>query len=149
MKHLGYINGEGGPLLIIDVSISSSWKGVSGDSSDYARACQLFDGNPNLEGGAILIGEGTGMLWEMKGPGNADAFINDHVVILRTWPTNSDDRTIPEKLAAEPLTAPSELGQVQATTGVIVVLWAAEDGGCVRSGSVTTDGRPTGPMTIE
>jgi hypothetical protein len=148
MKHLGYINAEGGPLLIMDANVSCLWKGTADDGSDYARACQLFDSDPGFEGVAVPIGDGAGMLWEMKGPGTAHAFMGDHLVIVRTWPVNPDDNTIPEKLAKEPMAAHSELGQIRVTTGVVVVLWSAESGACVRAVSVPPDGRPTGPTAV-
>ena len=103
MKQLGYINAEGGPLLIMDASVSHSWKGIEGDGCDYKEACKLFDVNPSIEGGPISIDGETGMLWEMKGPGTADAFMNDHLVIVRTWPTNPSDTTASLYFANEPI----------------------------------------------
>lgn len=132
MIHLGRIDAEGGPLLIMDADGLPLWEGSGGNGTDYQRACQLFDKSPSLEGTTISIGNKAGMLWEMKGAGTADVFTNDHLVVTRTWPTNSQDNTIPQKLAAQPLAICSELGQIQIATGTLVVLWAAENGSNVR-----------------
>jgi len=148
LKHLGYINTEGGPILVMDASLCRFWRGAAGDGTDYLRVCQSFDRNPNQAGAPISIGDSHAMLWEMEGAGTADAFINDHLVILRTWPCDPRDNTVPRKLAAEPLATGSELGQIQVPTGILVILWAAENGDCVKSLDVSENGRPAGNMAM-
>lgn len=132
----------------MDASVSHSWKGIEGDGCDYKEACKLFDVNPSIEGGPISIDGETGMLWEMKGPGTADAFMNDHLVIVRTWPTNPSDTTASLYFANEPILNPFELGRLTIRTGVIAILWATENGQCVQSLNIPLNGRPTGPMAI-
>ena len=128
MKHLGYINTEGGPLLIADAAVAKFWEGTYGDGADYKRACKVFDDEPDVEGGAININNQAGLLWEMDGAGTADVFMSDHLVIVRTWPTDQSENTTPSLLANEPLQNSFELGNLTVDTGAIAVFWAAENG---------------------
>ncbi len=88
MNYIGWINAEGGPLLLIDPALAPFWQGSSG--TDYDRACGLFDANSGIEGTPISVGAGKGILWEMGGPGTAHVFREDetHYIVVRPWPTD-------------------------------------------------------------
>jgi len=70
MDVLGYINAEGGPLVVIDRALVPLWKGIGGE--DYDRVCTIFNNNSELKGAEIGIGGGKRIVWEMKGAETAD-----------------------------------------------------------------------------
>ncbi len=149
MTQVGYINAEGGPLLVMDASVALLWKGVDEGGIDYKRACALFDKSPTIEGGDIPIGKTTGMVWEMKGPGTANIFTNSHLMIIRAWLVDPTDNAAVRQLAEHPVLALSELGQLTVSTGMLAILWAAENGKCIQTSADPPSGCPTGATTFE
>lgn len=154
MKYLQEVSTEGGPLLIADAALARSWRGIEGDNkSDYTRACKIFEsGDP--PGGAIPLGSGQAVVWDMEGPGVADVFAPNStcMIIVRAWLDNlegSEEFDAVEKLAHVPIGVATELGILEITSGVLAILWAAEDGECIESLDIPEDGRPTGKSASE
>jgi hypothetical protein len=149
MDYIGWINAEGGPLLLTDAALAASWQGSSG--TDYERACGLFDAHPGIEGTAISVGAGMGILWEMSGPGTAHVFRDDesHYVIVRPWPTDPTNYDAPRLMAEQASTTSVEIGPLSTESRVLLILWAVEDGPLVESPQTTEPSRPTGEKAIE
>jgi hypothetical protein len=151
MNYLGYVNTEGGPLLISDVALVCHWNGIVG--TDYNRACALYDADETLEGIEIEIKDGKAFLWEMRGAGTAEIFkINDnHLVIVRIWPTDPLDSSVTRLIAGEPLKEIKRLGNLTIETCALAVLWAAEDGTCIEfpANIKSESGRPIGEIMID
>jgi hypothetical protein len=148
-SNLGYINAEGGPLLLIDGDLARHWNGVSG--SDYHRACALFDANPALQGSEIIVDDGQAIVWEMSGPGTADVFRENesHLVVLRSWLNDPISSGAPRLIAKEPSKSMTEIGQLTVGSGILVILWATEDGGTLDLAASLASGRPVGDLSIE
>jgi hypothetical protein len=150
MDHLGYINAEGGPLLVADSVLVPYWKGIEGP--DYDRARAIFDDSPEIEGAAINIGPGRGLLWEMQGAGTADVFKNSesHICVTRIWPHDPRDSTAPQSIAGRPVGHEEYIGDLLVESGRLTILWAAEDGSRLGLPSDAVHvGRPTGDMAID
>jgi hypothetical protein len=147
METLGYLNAEGGPLLIVDGISASAWHGIEG--SDYNRARALFDSQPALEGFEIAVG--AEKVWEMSGAGTADVFrSNDsRIVIVRAWlhdPQNSD---APLTLAELPLNRPTRIGSLTADSMTIAILWAPENGKGFDLPAELNVARPSAELSID
>lgn len=75
MKLIGAVSSEGGPLIFLNSSEASDWRGIEDGGDDYRRACALFEANPAPEGGLLgLRGGGQALLWEMGGGGSAEIY---------------------------------------------------------------------------
>src|SRR5438105_6947018 len=100
MRHLGFVQAEGGPLVLLDTALARSWAGIAG--SDYNRACDFFDSHPDAEGGIITVGPGWALVWEMGGAGTADISESQDrsVVVVRAWPSSAADKSVVKTLAA-------------------------------------------------
>jgi hypothetical protein len=95
MKLLGYVSGEGGPLVIGDASVVRTWRGYVDDEpdDDYKRVCAVFDNDPQCEGGPIDIGSGHIVTWEMQGGGTSSVYetVDGGLVVVRPWLQDTDD----------------------------------------------------------
>jgi hypothetical protein len=149
MQHIGYVNAEGGPLLLIDARLASDWQGTSGN--DYERACKLFDSTAGLEGGEISVGTGKGLLWEIAGPGTADVFKqDDNYLIVRVWPADPSDQNASALIANQSGTKPVKVGTLLVTGGTLAILWAAEDASLLEPHTaVSQPSRPKGETAID
>jgi hypothetical protein len=125
------------------------WKGIEGD--DYVRACAIFDDTPKTEGAEIDIGTGKGIIWEMQGAGTADVFMHSesHLCITRIWPHDSTDQSAPQYIADQPVRRDQYIGDLLVESGVLVILWAPEDGSSINLASNANVSRPTGEMAID
>lgn len=133
VKYLGYIDAEGGPIIVVDLNLAPLWRGTDDDGEDYRRACEFFDANPAVEGGAISIASGTGTIWELNGAGTVDIFEvgNNCLTIIRPWldaPQHEPSDQILPRLAEAKLVDPIELTELEVPSAEIVILWAAESG---------------------
>jgi len=149
MDYLGYINAEGGPLLLMDSVLVPYWKGI--EESDYNRACAIFDNNPEIQGAEIDIGPGRGVLWEMQGAGTADVFKHSesHICVTRIWPHDPKDSRAPQLIAEQPLRRDHHIGDLLVESGVLVILWAPENGSGIKLLPDAAVSRPTGDMAID
>jgi hypothetical protein len=149
MELLGYINAEGGPLLIVDGISASAWNGI--DGSDYDRACALFDSSPALEGCQIAVGSHEGIVWEMCGAGTADVFKSavSGVVIVRSWLHDPSDRHAPLTLAEHPLNRPTRIGSLSADSMTVAIFWASERGKGFYLPVGLNVARPIGDLSID
>lgn len=149
MTYLGYINAEGGPLLVADGSRVSGWKGIEG--ADYDRACAIFDSDPALEGAEIDLGDGNGVLWEMQGPGTAFVYMlnESHYVIVRIWPRTPQESSAPQTIAEQPFERTARIGRLSIESGILAVFWAVEEGAGMNLRDGIAVGRPTGDLSIE
>jgi hypothetical protein len=149
MEYLGYINAEGGPLLVADGSLVSGWKGI--DGADYDRACSIFDSDTELEGSEIDLEGGKGILWEMKGPGTAFAYRHgeSHYVIVRLWPRDPMDLNAPDAVAQQPMERVVRIGALSIQSGILALFWAVEDGSGMKLPPGVDVGRPIGDLSIE
>lgn len=154
MKYLHEVSAEGGPLLIADAAVARGWRGIEGgDASDYRIACEMFD-RDTVQGCALTIGSGQGMVWDMEGAGVADVFALDstHVVVVRAWlddSVNADDFETVSRLAELPLRNALDFGSIKITSGALAILWATENGSCIGLLDIPANWRPTGEMSSE
>lgn len=128
MQHIGFINTEGGPLLLIDSALARSWAGVEGH--DYERACEVFDWHPGANAAAISVGSGSGLIWEMNGAGTANIYKTEDngIVIVRAWLARNAETSELKTFAEEPTENLAELGVMEVDSNAIVILWATESG---------------------
>lgn len=149
MDFLGYINAEGGPLLVADSVLVPYWKGIEG--KDYDRACAIFDHCHETEGAEIDIGTGKGIVWEMQGAGTVDVFKHSetHLCISRIWPHDPKDSSAPQMIADQQLRCDQHIGNLLVESGRLVILWASEDGSSIGLTSDADVSRPTGDMAID
>jgi hypothetical protein len=148
-REINYVNSEGGPLLLVDANYGNFWSGI--DGPDYDRACEFFDSHPLFPGGPISIGDGNGLLWEMSGAGTAYIFDREDngLVIVRTWPADPSKTNIQELMVKEPTENLTRLGDLDVASGILVVLWAVENGECVKPEDLHSEGRPSGELAID
>lgn len=149
MDYVGWINAEGGPLLLMDMALAEYWEGCAG--TDYLRACALFDENPLLEGMPISVGTGEGILWEMSGPGVAHVFRDDdtHYVIVRPWATDPSNSEAPLVMAEQPWTPETRIGELSSGSGELLIFWAAEEGRAAKTMSTAEPNQRRGETAIE
>jgi hypothetical protein len=149
LREINYVNSEGGPLLLADAAYGILWSGI--DGADYDRACEFLDSHPLLDGGVIPIDGGNGLLWEMNGAGTAHIFDrgDSGLVIVRTWPVDPSRTEIPELMGVEPTSYLTKLGDLDLLSGTLVILWAAENGECIKPEDLHVDGRPSGELAID
>ena len=128
MKNLGYINAEGGPLIIMSSDIAPYWTGAQDEGKDYYRACEFFDKNGEAEGAPINVHNGSALLWEMGGPGTANAFLDDqnNLIVIRTWLNEDYLEADISHFAYLEKNNPIGLGEIELTSDVCVVMWATE-----------------------
>lgn len=151
IKFLGHVNAEGGPLLLGDLECAARWTGAEGSEDDYSRGCALFDAEPDLEGAEISVGDGTALLWEMRGAGTAWVFRghDNTYIVARTWPHDPSDSGAPQQFASEPVRSHASLGCLNVSSGTLVVMWAAESGLNLSAAEAVVSGRPSEPPSIE
>jgi hypothetical protein len=149
MEMIGYVNAEGGPLLVADGLLLASWKGIEGP--DYDRACAIFDSDPGLEGTQIEVGSGNAIIWEMKGAGTAFVFklSEGHFCITRVWPRDPRDSNVPRMIAERPTGQMVNLGNLRVESGNLTVLWAAEQGVGMELPAHLDAGYPPVDMSID
>lgn len=132
MRHLFSVNAEGGPLLLGDRQLVSTWRGA--DAADYDRLCDAYDATPGAPGFEFPLGAGTGVTWEMEGAGTADVFgRNDGtLVVIRAWLADGLGaneqadalRALAEARGSDAL----RIGTLRVPTGMLALLWAPESG---------------------
>jgi len=128
MIHLGFIDTEGGPLVLLDAMLAQFWSGIEG--IDYGRACNLFDLHPSAKGGIISIESGSALVWETGGAGTVDVYKTDNngFVLVRAWLSQNAETSVLRKLADKPVEEFTELGGIEIASGSIAILWATESG---------------------
>ena len=128
MEHIGFVEAEGGPLVLIDSALARSWAGVEGN--DYERACEFFDSHASAKGGAISIGSGSALIWEMCGAGRADIYKieGNGIIIMRAWLAQNAETSVLKTLAEEPTEKLTDLGEIEIDSNGIAILWATESG---------------------
>jgi hypothetical protein len=133
MKHLFYVNAEGGPLLCADVQVMRTWRGAMPGAPDYDALCAIFDAEPHCEGTVIELAGSPAVAWEMEGEGTADVFRDDAGIIriVRVW-LDDDSLSTPvsavDALAAAAASAQAAIGKVAVPSGRLAILWAPESG---------------------
>lgn len=141
----GTVSGEGGPLVIADAVDLHNWSGAEG--SAYELACAFLDEPGNEEGGSLMVENSKFLLWELRGGGTADLFKvgEDCYLIVRIWPhgpyaASTEFAEVPRNLDS------LYLGTIHVRSGFLGVLWAPENGNCIRK---IEDGRPSGDMALD
>jgi hypothetical protein len=129
MKHLFYVNAEGGPLLCADVQVMRTWRGAMSGAPDYDALCAIFDAEPHCEGTVIEVAGRHAMAWEMGGAGTADVFRNNAGIIriVRPW-LNDDITSTVEALATAVAHTQAAIGELAIPSGRLAILWAPESG---------------------
>lgn len=146
---VGYVTSEGGPILVGEVDVIRSWRGV--DSNDYDRACERFDQDEAAEAIFLEVVGRPALLWEIGGAGAAYVFRrgNDTLVLVRPWLEDPDDEGMVKVLADRPWREGQETGELTVRENALIVLWAAENGDCVEPEDTEADGRPSGEMSVD
>lgn len=150
MKHIGYVDSEGGPLLIADADFARSWKGSETSDSDYNRACEQLDDRAAI---IFSFGSGHGTVWD-RDPGTTDVFISDfQYIVLVGAVLDEDDEdensTIISYLASIQATNSEHIGEMDINSGVIAILWSSEDGDYIMTTDTLTSARPEGIMSAD
>lgn len=122
---VGVVSTEGGPLLIVDRELAAGWTGAFG--TDYQRACDLFDADPDVPGGPVALDGGWGMVWDMP-TGTAEVWRRGSggLTISRPWVEPEHD--ISRQLAEDPPRQVVRFGQLEIRSGWLMIAWAAEEG---------------------
>jgi hypothetical protein len=147
MKIVGVVGGEGGPLLIIDARAAYRWGGI--DTNDYDRACELFDNDEQAEGMEVEVGDGHGLLWELKGPGVAYIVYDETLIcLIRMWIDEDVDEldAVLDFSKKERSHDAISIGRVMVDSQKIAVMWATENGSAIQSAldlGVARDNRKT------
>ncbi len=128
MERIGFVEAEGGPLILVDAVLARSWTGI--DGTDYQRACDFFDQNLDVNVGIIAVGSGSAALWEIHGAGTADVYRSGAkgIMIVRAWTPPFAEASERIALAEEPGGEILDFGEIEVISGAAVVLWAAESG---------------------
>ena len=126
---VGVVSTEGGPLLIADRELASGWTGALG--TDYQRACDLFDADPDMPGGPVALDGGWGLLWDMP-TGTAEVWRRGaaQLTISRPWVDPEED--VSEQLANLPRRRSVPFGQLEIRSGWMLIVWAAPSGQAAR-----------------
>lgn len=140
------VSSEGGPLIVCDSAALCKWRGAFG-SDHFERACESVDAERPV--GEIIVGGDVVLSWEIGGVGSADVIeIEGSLFVVRYWADDFLDRETLVHAMAE-----SE-GQRKVTdtildlpSGIVVVLWAAEDGSKLAIGPPPC-GTPDGELSI-
>lgn len=144
---LGFVATEGGPVVLMDAGVAASWAGI--DGADYDRACALLDDDQHADGAEIPIDGGSGVLWEMRGPGVARVFrIRDGFVVVRWWGP-SPDKEIDSSLLEVPAEERKQLGKLNLRSSRLLVLWAPENGSEIAGLPRPPIGPARGDLSVE
>jgi hypothetical protein len=129
LKHLFYVNAEGGPLLCADVQAMRTWRGATSGAPDYDALCALFDAESHCEGAVIEIAGRPAVAWEMGGAGTAHVFRDDAGIIriVRVWLDDDSMKTV-VALAAAAAPPQTTIGEFAVPSGRLAILWAPESG---------------------
>jgi hypothetical protein len=148
LEEIGHVSGEGGPLLLVDRMTAISWRGVEAGGKDYERACAVLEVRLEIEGGAIEIDHGVGLVWDMEGGGTAGVFrrARNYVVVARIWPKDPDDSEAFLTLAAAHSVDLCKIAELPIISGTLAILWAPEDGRAFES--IDPFGLPMGEMSM-
>ena len=148
LEEIGYVSGEGGPLLLADRMIAVSWRGCEAGGKDYERACALLLDERPIEGCSIGIAQGVGLVWDMEGDGTAAVFRRapSYALLTRIWPEDPYDPEALRTLAEAPSVDRSRIAELSIRSGILAVLWAPEDGRAFES--LDSMGLPMGEMSM-
>jgi hypothetical protein len=99
----------------------------------------------------VIVDDGQAIVWDMSGPGTADVFRENesHLVVLRPWLKDPTSPNAPRLIAEEPIKSMAEIGQLTVGSGILVMLWATEDGGTLDLAASLACDRPVGDLSIE
>jgi hypothetical protein len=135
LKHLFYVNAEGGPLLCADAQVMRSWRGAEPGAPDYDALCAVLEGEPHCEGVVIEFAGRPAVAWEMGGAGTADVFLDDSGIIriVRSW-LDDDDHRMSTIAALATAAGPGQtaIGELAVPSGRLAILWAPESGETIR-----------------
>ena len=120
------ISSEGGPILIGDADAVRRWRGIEEGGGDYQKSCDAV-----VRNGIISLAEDLA-IWDVGGPGTAFIWRERDLFAVRTWSDGALDIGACGKLVAKALFCPSSL-QISVPSGVLVLMWAPEDGSTIRS----------------
>jgi hypothetical protein len=128
----GYVNSEGGPLLMVDLARAGAWRGVEG--GDYDAFIQTIDEAEDWVGSLLPIGGSKGFLWSSS-PGTTDIWcdeLSDEVLLAKAL---IDDEEEIGRLAHAPWSVWTTHGIIDVASGWLLILWAPESGEDVEVGS--------------
>jgi hypothetical protein len=149
MRLIGRISSEGGPFLIADAVAARSWRG--GDADHYERLLAALRGAGPSWGMSWPLGECPAVVWDPEGECEADVLMTSpgSLVLVRGW-FDGDWDAATQEAARAPRGAQDPLGNVELRSGVLVVLWTPENGGCITDEDIARgSGQPTGGLAIE
>jgi hypothetical protein len=133
MKHLFWINAEGGPLVCSDAQLARNWKGAGNGGGDYERLCGMFAQDPQPQGVVFQISGQIAFGWEMGGAGTVDVFCDnaDTIRIVRAWTDSEGDREAADEvmiLARMDSKEKTALGTIEIPSGYLAIFWSVEPG---------------------
>ena len=133
VERIGYVSTEGGPLLVGDLDLARSWRGAFGDGADYGRACQALETAAGARGVQIEVNGKPAIVWDMPtGIAEVWRLTANSLVLSRPWfADNVDVDLVGYQLATLPAQTQVVLGNLDLSSGWLLVMWAAEDGGDV------------------
>lgn len=117
---VGFVSSEGGPYLIADAGVARNWRGI--DGPDYDELCLQLDARAGGVLSEFRFPALRFLTWE-PGVGVADVLLESDQVVL-VYPSNSRIE-LPAPMGAAGL-------EVEITSGVLAVLWAPENGDCIK-----------------
>jgi len=151
MDQLGTVSSEGGPFLIADARAARTWRGAEEGSRDYDAACSALEQMGRWRWGIPWHLDGLGAaVWEPGGPGTSWVFRREDggLVLVRGWFDGDWDAAARE--AATKPRGGELLGNIDAPSHVLVVLWSPENGNCILEGDLSSGNRqPSGDISID
>lgn len=126
MTYLGYINTEGGPLIIADSNIIKGWNGIEGN--DYAQLCNVFDSDLTLEGFPINFKRNLPISWELGGGGTVNIYKNGTMIVLvKLWRSDDNLKLDETELVNIPISDEQiHIGNLIIDTQYLLIFWATE-----------------------
>lgn len=130
MNYLGYINTDGGPLIIADSNIINDWNGIEGN--DYVDLCNVFDYDLTLEGFPINFKSNSPIAWELEGGGTVDIYKNETgVILVKSWQSDDNLKLDETELATIPILGEHiHIGNLIVNTPYLLIFWATESLEC-------------------
>jgi hypothetical protein len=136
VRRLGHVSSEGGPLLLLDVSILPSWGGA--DVGDYHRICDWLDRHPDQPGYAAEVGPSEGLVWDVR-VGTADVFRVSSTRVVLSQPWLRDDARAGEAVSVPPHAA-RPFGSLPIRSGGLLAFWSPGRGSEIQLGGSIGDG---------
>lgn len=149
MDYIGYINTEGGPLIIADSKAINNWDGIDGD--DYEQLCSVYDSDLSLEGFPVAFKDYSSITWELDGGGVVRIYRDkDDIYLIKSWVTDDKQNIDDTDLLTIPASKEQlNIGNLRLYTRYVIIFWATESLYNVEFDHKKQSGVPNGSFAID